>query len=93
MSSTEKFPADYPIFIAARLHQFTGLAAQNTPFDPMDLTVPTNTRNDDQKQDEWDSRNDECVVEINQVHLRYDGAVIGVFVVPKNQGLLLTSLI
>lgn len=85
MFSTEIFPADYPIFIATRLHQFTGSAAQSTPFDPMDLTVPVNTQNDEQKQDEWDSRNDECVVEINQVHLRYDGAVIGVSIVPRDQ--------
>lgn len=62
------FAADYPFFVAARVRQSTiSHAAQNTPFDPMDLTVSA-----DYKQDEWDSRNDDCIVEITQVYLRPD---------------------
>lgn len=67
-----------PFFVAARVRQFTvSTQPQNTPFDPMDLTVPVALQNDDQKEDEWDSRNDECIVEITQVFLRYDGSLMG----------------
>ncbi|KAF9454558.1 hypothetical protein P691DRAFT_770453 [Macrolepiota fuliginosa MF-IS2] len=76
------YNVDFPIFIAARVRQHTVTTAQNTPFDPMDLTVPVNTGKDDQKQDGWDSRNDECIVELNQVFLRYDGVVMAIFVQP-----------
>ncbi|KXN86898.1 hypothetical protein AN958_09493 [Leucoagaricus sp. SymC.cos] len=69
-------------FIAARVRQYTMSVPQNTPFDPMDLTVPVAINNDDHKPDEWDSRNDECVVEINQVFLRYDGTHMIIFVQP-----------
>lgn len=82
---TDSLSAEYPIFIAARLRQFTVTTTQNTPFDPMDLTVPVNTQKDDQNQDEWDSRNEECIVEINQVLLRYDGVVMGTFIPSGSQ--------
>jgi hypothetical protein len=68
-----------PIFIAARLRRFTASTSRSNPFDPMDLAVPVATQSDDQKVHEWDSRNDECVVEISQVFLRFDGATMGMF--------------
>jgi len=62
------FAADYPFFVAARVRQSTvSQAAHDTPFDSMDLTVSV-----DPKKDEWDSRNDDCIIEITQVYLRPD---------------------
>jgi len=64
----EFFAADYPFFVAARVRQSTvSQATYNTPFDTMDLTVSV-----DPKKDEWDSRNDDCIIEITQVYLRPD---------------------
>lgn len=78
-SRIDTLSATDPIFIAARLRHFTVSTTQNTPFDPMDLTVPVTTQSDNQKQNEWDSRNDECTVEISQVFLRFDGSTMGAF--------------
>ncbi|KAF7778667.1 hypothetical protein Agabi119p4_3012 [Agaricus bisporus var. burnettii] len=71
-----------PIFIAARVRRSTASPTRSNPFDPMDLTVPVVSQGDDQKAHEWDSRNDECIVEISQVFLRFDGATMAIFSQP-----------
>jgi hypothetical protein len=80
-----------PIFIAARVRRFTASPSRSSHFDTMDLTVPVVTQSDGQEVHQWDSRNDECMVEISQVFLRFDGTVMGMFSTPKHDRPLLTT--
>ncbi|KAF5358405.1 hypothetical protein D9756_001502 [Leucocoprinus leucothites] len=94
------YNAEHSLFVAARVRQYTVPGTpQSAPFDPMDLTVPVSAQNDNQKQEEWDSRNDECIVEMNQVLLRFDGVSMAIFVQPlapipiPHAGLLMMSFL